>query len=180
MLDVERWTFLSSVLRERKRPTSNVQRSSVFDFQYALPELCTVNRIAGIETEYGCLVTGGGAHTESWPARVKNHLFKKLHVGVLDQHYRDYEEPPGNGGFLLNGGRFYLDMGHLEYATPECRSVRQARIRDKANIITRTIAQGDVLCPNRVERPLRNLPIRRRSLHRLLQAIDQQSVRAPQ
>ncbi len=83
-----------------------------------------MNRIAGIETEYGCLVTGGGTHTESWPTRVKNHLFKKLQVGVLDQHYRDYEEPPGNGGFLLNGGRFYLDMGHLEYATPECRSVR--------------------------------------------------------
>src|SRR5207247_4753025 len=34
--------------------------------------------------------------------------------------------PPGNGGFLLNGGRLYLDMGHLEYSTPECRSVRDA------------------------------------------------------
>jgi proteasome accessory factor A len=83
-----------------------------------------VNRIAGIETEYGCLVSDGGERGESWPARVKNHLFKKLRVGVLDQHYRDYEEPPGNGGFLLNGGRFYLDMGHIEYASPECRSVR--------------------------------------------------------
>ena len=83
-----------------------------------------MNRIAGIETEYGCLVTGGEQRGESWPARVKNHLFKKLRVGVLDQHYRDYEEPPGNGGFLLNGGRFYLDMGHIEYASPECRSVR--------------------------------------------------------
>lgn len=83
-----------------------------------------MNRIAGIETEYGCLVADGGESGDAWPARVKNHLFKKLHVGVLDQHYRDYEEPPGNGGFLLNGGRFYLDMGHIEYATPECRSVR--------------------------------------------------------
>jgi len=83
-----------------------------------------VNRIAGIETEYGCLVTKGDERGEPWPARVKNHLFKKLRVGVLDQHYRDYEEPPGNGGFLLNGGRFYLDMGHIEYATPECRTVR--------------------------------------------------------
>ncbi len=83
-----------------------------------------MNRIAGIETEYGCLVGAGAGTGESWPARVKNHLFKKLRVGVLDQHYRDYEEPPGNGGFLLNGGRIYLDMGHLEYASPECRSVR--------------------------------------------------------
>lgn len=83
-----------------------------------------MNRIAGIETEYGCLVTDGNERSDAWPVRVKNHLFKKLRAGVLDQHYRDYEEPPGNGGFLLNGGRFYLDMGHLEYATPECRSVR--------------------------------------------------------
>lgn len=45
-------------------------------------------------------------------------------MGALDLHYRDYEEPPGNGGFLLNGGRIYLDMGHLEYATPECKMVR--------------------------------------------------------
>jgi proteasome accessory factor A len=83
-----------------------------------------VNRIAGIETEYGCLVSGAEERGESWPARVKNHLFKKLNVGLLDQHFRDYEEPPGNGGFLLNGGRIYMDMGHIEYASPECRSVR--------------------------------------------------------
>ena len=84
-----------------------------------------MNRIVGIETEYGCLTAREGGRTvETWPARVKNHLFKKGRVGMLDQHYRDYEEPPGNGGFLLNGGRIYLDMGHLEYATPECRTVR--------------------------------------------------------
>lgn len=42
----------------------------------------------------------------------------------MDLHYRDYEEPPGNGGFLRNGGRLYVDMGHLEYASPECLTVR--------------------------------------------------------
>jgi len=47
--------------------------------------------------------------------KIKNHLFRKCRVGAIDLHYRDYEEPPGNGGFLLNGGRLYLDMGHLEY-----------------------------------------------------------------
>jgi proteasome accessory factor A len=92
-----------------------------------------MNRIVGIETEYGCLAASeGGRSAESWPARVKNHLFKKGRVGALDQHYRDYEEPPGNGGFLLNGGRIYLDMGHLEYATPECRSVRDVVAYDIA------------------------------------------------
>ena len=92
-----------------------------------------MNRVVGIETEYGCLVTGDPQHgPEAWPARVKNYLFKKAQAGVLDLHYRDYEEPPGNGGFLLNGGRLYIDMGHLEYASPECRTVRDSVAYDLA------------------------------------------------
>ncbi len=85
-----------------------------------------MDRIAGIETEYGCLVSAEAAHPngDAWPVRVKNHLFRKMRAGAIDLHYRDYEEPPGNGGFLLNGGRIYLDMGHLEYASPECRQLR--------------------------------------------------------
>ena len=81
-----------------------------------------MNRIVGIETEYGCLVADDKSHggTDTWPTRIKNYLFKKANVGSIDLHYRDYEEPPGNGGFLLNGGRLYLDMGHLEYSSPEC------------------------------------------------------------
>ena len=92
-----------------------------------------MNRVVGIETEYGCLVTGDPLHgPDSWPARVKNHLFTEARAGVLDLHYRDYEEPPGNGGFLLNGGRLYIDMGHLEYASPEARTVRDAVACDLA------------------------------------------------
>jgi len=84
-----------------------------------------MNRIFGIETEYGCLVANDQPHgPDAWPVRVKNHLFRKTRAGVIDLHYRDYEEPPGNGGFLLNGGRLYIDMGHLEYSSPECRTVR--------------------------------------------------------
>ncbi|MBA2743890.1 MAG: proteasome accessory factor PafA2 family protein [Chthoniobacterales bacterium] len=93
-----------------------------------------MDRIAGIETEYGCLITGDDmpAGSGAWPARVKNHLFRKAEVGALDLHYRDYEEPPGNGGFLLNGGRIYLDMGHIEYASPECRNLRDMVAYDLA------------------------------------------------
>lgn len=93
-----------------------------------------MDRIVGIETEYGCLVRDEAARTggEAWPARVKNHLFQKARVGALDLHYRDYEEPPGNGGFLLNGGRIYLDMGHIEYASPECLSLRDMVAYDVA------------------------------------------------
>jgi proteasome accessory factor A len=81
-----------------------------------------MDRIVGVETEYGCLMSSEElrCNSEIWPAKVKSYLFQKARVGTIDLHYRDYEEPPGNGGFLLNGGRLYLDMGHIEYASPEC------------------------------------------------------------
>ncbi|MFN2509473.1 MAG: proteasome accessory factor PafA2 family protein [Chthoniobacterales bacterium] len=98
-----------------------------------------VDRIVGIETEYGCLISrepphGGG---DAWPVKVKNLLFRKLNAGALDLHYRDYEEPPGNGGFLRNGGRIYLDMGHIEYASPECLTLR--------DIVTYDVAGDELL-----------------------------------
>jgi proteasome accessory factor A len=85
-----------------------------------------MNRIVGLETEYGCLISEDQAQSQAdaWPVKVKNYLFRKCQVGAIDLHYRDYEEPPGNGGFLLNGGRLYLDMGHLEYSSPECLNLR--------------------------------------------------------
>ncbi len=93
-----------------------------------------MNRIVGLETEYGCLVgtddRQGGP--DAFPIRVKNHIFKTARLGAIDLHYRDYEEPPGNGGFLLNGGRLYLDMGHIEYSTPECLSLRDIVAYDRA------------------------------------------------
>lgn len=87
-----------------------------------------MNRVVGIETEYGCLSSSDAPRSapDLWPVRVRDCIFRDLLGGAIDRHYRDYEEPPGNGGFLLNGGRLYLDMGHLEYASPECRSVRDA------------------------------------------------------
>jgi proteasome accessory factor A len=94
-----------------------------------------MNRIVGIETEYGCLTIKESTERsslETWPQRVKNHIFKARKLGILDIHYRDYEEPPGNGGFLVNGGRVYMDMGHLEYCTPECLTVADAVSYDLA------------------------------------------------
>src|SRR5256885_13864735 len=79
-----------------------------------------MDRVAGIETEYGCLVSNdeSRAHTDAWPVRVKNYLFRKAQAGAIDLHYRDYEEPPGNGGFLLHGGRGLFAMGHNAYTWP--------------------------------------------------------------
>lgn len=93
-----------------------------------------MNRIAGLETEYGCLLSleDGSTRVEAWVAKIRKFIFESLRVGVIDTHFRDYEEPPGNGGFLLNGGRVYVDMGHLEYASPECRTVRDAVVFDRA------------------------------------------------
>jgi proteasome accessory factor A len=93
-----------------------------------------MDRIVGIETEYGCLLTDESTHfsADVWPAKVKNYLFRKAAAGSIDLHYRDYEEPPGNGGFLLNGGRLYLDMGHIEYASPECLNLRDLVTYDLA------------------------------------------------
>ena len=103
-----------------------------------------MNRIAGLETEYGCLVADDEPQgsSDTWPVRVRNHLFKKSRAGVIDLHYRDYEEPPGNGGFLLNGGRVYIDMGHMEYASPECLSLRDMVAYDIA---------GDMMLHSAVE-----------------------------
>lgn len=93
-----------------------------------------MNRVAGLETEYGCLAPWEDRQLgpDAYPIRVKNYLFKVARMGAIDLHYRDYEEPPGNGGFLLNGGRLYLDMGHLEYSTPECLSLRDIVAYDRA------------------------------------------------
>src|SRR5204863_7433082 len=103
-----------------------------------------MDRVVGIETEYGCLLSDEEPHVNSelWPAKVKNYLFRKADAGTIDLHYRDYEEPPGNGGFLLNGGRLYLDMGHIEYASPECLLLR--------DIVTYDVA-GDHLLQSALE-----------------------------
>ena len=93
-----------------------------------------INRIFGIETEYGLLINQD--HPEcspSWVAhRIIDHLFRTKRCGLLDLHYRGYDEPPGNGGFLLNAGRMYVDMGHLEFASPECHSLTDLVAFDRA------------------------------------------------
>ncbi len=93
----------------------------------------------GIETEFGCMIQSQAMQTqrikvspEGVAARVRDYVFKTLELGIPDLHYRDWGEPPGNGGFLFNGGRLYIDMGHLEYATPECANLFDLIAYDKA------------------------------------------------
>ena len=77
-----------------------------------------MKRLAGLETEYGCMAPESFG-LPAVPTRVRDYIFKKKKLGLIDLHDRDYDEPAGNGGFLFNGGRLYLDMGHVEYCTPE-------------------------------------------------------------
>jgi proteasome accessory factor A len=81
-----------------------------------------MKRLAGLETEYGCMAPESFG-LPAVPTRVRDYIFKKKKMGLIDLHDRDYDEPAGNGGFLFNGGRLYLDMGHVEYCTPECLSL---------------------------------------------------------
>jgi len=88
-------------------------------------------RITGLETEYGCLVDSP-LQAEEMLRRIRDWLFENHRYGLIDQHDRDWDEPAGNGGFLFNGGRVYIDMGHMEYCTPECASALDVVRYDRA------------------------------------------------
>jgi len=88
-------------------------------------------RIAGLETEYGCLVAPWH-DASSVIQTVRDWIFEENRFGLIDRHHRDWDEPPGNGGFLFNGGRVYLDMGHVEYCTAECATLADMLRLDRA------------------------------------------------
>ena len=91
-------------------------------------------RIFGLETEYGCLIPDheGFISPDAISVRVKDHIFHTERIGIVDIHYRGRDEPPGNGGFLFNSGRVYIDMGHMEYTTPECMGLFDVVAYDRA------------------------------------------------
>ncbi len=78
-------------------------------------------RIFGIENEYGVTCTPRGQRRLS-PDEVARYLFRRVVSWGRSSNV-----------FLANGARLYLDVGsHPEYATPECDSVRQLVVHDKA------------------------------------------------
>lgn len=88
-------------------------------------------RITGLETEYGCLIEPPLKDIDVLP-RIRDWIFQDDRYGLIDKHDRDWDEHAGNGGFLFNGGRLYIDMGHLEYCTPECVSALDVVRYDRA------------------------------------------------
>lgn len=103
------------------------------------------NRIYGLEVEYGCMSPDSDPFLspDFITAKAKDCVFYREGLGIVDVHYRDRDEPPGNGGFLFNGGRVYVDMGHVEYATPECRGLFDLLASDRAGevIVQRALDQ---------------------------------------
>jgi proteasome accessory factor A len=92
-------------------------------------------RIFGVETEYGTLVRDESSHPEDFVEAIKDHVFYEGKLGLIDLFARDEVfEPAQSGGFLLNGGRLYIDAvgSHLEYATAECRNLHDLIANDRA------------------------------------------------
>ena len=78
-------------------------------------------RIYGLENEYGVTCTLKGQRRLS-PDEVARYLFRKVVTWGRSSNV-----------FLENGARLYLDVGsHPEYATPECDSIYDAVVHDKA------------------------------------------------
>ncbi|MGV3619046.1 MAG: proteasome accessory factor PafA2 family protein [Fimbriimonas sp.] len=89
-----------------------------------------------METEFGCLVSDETIGTpEVAVETIKDYLFDQLRLGAIDLHARDdVFEPAQSGGFLMNGARLYIDAvgSHLEYATAECRQLKDLVANDRA------------------------------------------------
>jgi proteasome accessory factor A len=94
------------------------------------------DRIFGVETEFGCLVADDSLGSpEAAVENIKDYLFRDLRLGAIDLHARDdVFEPAESGGFLMNGARLYIDAvgSHLEYATAECRQLKDLVANDRA------------------------------------------------
>jgi len=78
-------------------------------------------RIYGLENEYGITCTLRGQRRLS-PDEVARYLFRRVVSWGRSSNV-----------FLQNGARLYLDVGsHPEYATPECDSIYECVVHDKA------------------------------------------------
>jgi proteasome accessory factor A len=78
-------------------------------------------RIFGLECEYGVTCTLRGQRRLS-PDEVARYLFRRVVSWGRSSNV-----------FLQNGARLYLDVGsHPEYATPECDSIYELVVHDKA------------------------------------------------
>jgi proteasome accessory factor PafA2 len=124
-------------------------------------------KVLGLETEYGIIIRGA---VEPNPIAASSTLIN-AYVAELSRRVQwDFEdESPGRDarGFaregssppevethlvnavLTNGARYYVDHAHPEYSTPECSTVRESVLYDKAGeaILARSVAAAARLLP---------------------------------
>ncbi|MEE8584150.1 MAG: proteasome accessory factor PafA2 family protein [Acidobacteriota bacterium] len=109
------------------------------------------SRIYGVETEYALSLETKDRKLQSRLDPGK--LFDRLEASVLERHlsldgdsFGRSAESEGHGieiregRFLKNGARFYYDTGHIEWATPEASSARQAALYELSG--ERTLAEA--------------------------------------
>jgi proteasome accessory factor PafA2 len=136
--------------------------AQVDDIRPALWHNGSMDRLLGIETEYGMLIEGidvsdlvdaaralvqsyAGVSAQPWDYRDEDPLrdARGWRAPTLTLNPKDerYEKPSRKqlsasedhaDRVLANGARFYHDHGHPEYSTPECRSLRELIAHDKA------------------------------------------------
>ncbi len=121
-----------------------------------------MDRLFGIETEYGIVVDGlsavdwvsesmavvrghAGEAVKGWNYRgedarrdMRGFTVKSLNTNPDDavfdtgSHHTMSHEEERSDRILVNGARFYNDHGHPEYATPECRNLFDLVAHDRA------------------------------------------------
>ncbi|MHB1930549.1 MAG: depupylase/deamidase Dop [Acidimicrobiales bacterium] len=126
-----------------------------------------IAKVLGVETEYGIIIRGSA---EPNPIAASSALIN-AYVAELSRRVKwDFEdETPGRDarGFaregaappevethlvnavLTNGARYYVDHAHPEYSTPECSTVREIVLYDKAGelILARSAAAAGRILP---------------------------------
>ena len=126
-----------------------------------------IAKVLGLETEYGIIIRGSA---DPNPIAASSALIN-AYVSELSRRVGwDFEdESPGRDarGFaregssppeiethlvnavLTNGARYYVDHAHPEYSTPECSTVREIVVYDKAGelILARSVAAAGRLLP---------------------------------
>lgn len=126
-----------------------------------------IAKVVGLETEYGIVIRGA---TDPNPIAASSALINAYVAELARNVGWDFEdETPGRDarGFaregsappevethlvnavLTNGARFYVDHAHPEYSSPECSTVREAVLYDKAGevVLARAVAAAARLLP---------------------------------
>jgi Pup amidohydrolase len=126
-----------------------------------------LQKVCGIETEYGILVVTAGDPSPTSAASLLINAYVSELEGGVGWDFED--ESPGRDarGFaregssppevethlvntvLTNGARYYVDHAHPEYSTPECADPLELVIQDKAGerVLARSMAAAQRLLP---------------------------------